>query len=287
MTTRLFHLVPAGRERASLTLGAGPARPGALGWLAVAALALWPHWWWAGRRLADGSDDPLGLAALAVLALAVWQLRPSLRRRAAPGWAAGAALAVLGATGAHVLGAPALAALALAALAMVAALLAFLPLRSPRLALLGLALLGMPVIASMQFYAGYPLRIATAELSAWLLHVAGFTVERSGTALWVGGQLVIVDAPCSGVQMAWLAYFCACSLAWFRQLPDRLFVRRLAGVGVIVLIGNVLRNSVLVGLEAGQTAPGPVLHDLIGLLALAAVCAAVLHLVAGGRDAKR
>ena len=36
-------------------------------WLALLALALWPTWWWMGQRMADGSDDPLGLLALAAL----------------------------------------------------------------------------------------------------------------------------------------------------------------------------------------------------------------------------
>jgi exosortase/archaeosortase family protein len=275
------------------TRSAGPAADprrhaiGALGWLGIAALALWPHWLWAGQRFADGSDDPLGLAALGVLAAAGWQLAPHLRDDALPGWAVAAAFALLGATAAHLAGAPALAALALSVVAMVVLLLAFAPPCTPRVALLGLALLGMPVIASMQFYAGHPLRIVTAELSAWLLHAGGWTVERSGTALWVAGRLVIVDAPCSGVQMVWLAYFCACTLAWFRQMPDRLFVRRLAGVGAIVLGGNVVRNSVLVALEARAVGPGPLLHEAIGLLVLAGVCAAVLCLIAGGTDGNR
>jgi exosortase/archaeosortase family protein len=159
--------------------------------------------------------------------------------------------------------------------------------QTPRLALAGLALLAMPVIASLQFYAGFPLRIATAELSTRLLQAFDFAVQRSGTAMWVGDKLVIVDAPCSGVQMVWMAYFCACALGWWRQLPDRLLLRRLAGVGAIVLAGNVVRNSVLVALEASATPPGPVLHEAVGLIVLAAVCAAVLRLVRGARDATR
>jgi exosortase/archaeosortase family protein len=280
MQRTLVHLAPVGALHAPL-----PRRIVALGWLGIAALTLWPHWLWAARRLADGSDDPLGLAALAVLAVALWQLVPKLESAVAPRRALTVALGVVGATAAHLAGAPALAALALAVLAFMALLLAFVPVRTPRLALVGLALLAMPVLASMQFYAGYPLRVATAEVSAWVLQAGGLTVERSGTALWVAGRLVIVDAPCSGVQMVWLAYFCACTAAWFGRLPDRVFVRRLAGVGAIVLAGNVVRNSVLVALEAGSAAPGPALHEAVGLIVLASVCAAVLVLAAGGRDA--
>ena len=59
-----------------------PCRPVAIsatGWLAIHAVALWPHGEWAARRVADGSDDPLGVAAIAVLLLWLWHARESLR----------------------------------------------------------------------------------------------------------------------------------------------------------------------------------------------------------------
>ena len=177
--------------------------------LAAFALALWPHWRWAAMRLGDGSDDPLGLAALAVLAVAIARLAPRLRAEPAPGWLA---LAVLLTALATVLGliAPALLAAVLAALAFAAALAAFAPAGTPVLPLAGLATLALPVVSSLQFYAGYPLRLVTAEASRWLLGLAGFDASREGSAMLVDGRLVIVDAPCSGVQMVWMAWFCAC-----------------------------------------------------------------------------
>ncbi|MEO8527334.1 MAG: hypothetical protein ABI460_21565, partial [Caldimonas sp.] len=77
------------------TVGGGssarrPLRPSL--WLAAFAVALWPHWRWAAARLADGSDDPLGLAALAVLLLCVVRLAPRLRNEPAPAWLAAAVL---------------------------------------------------------------------------------------------------------------------------------------------------------------------------------------------------
>ena len=263
------------------------SNPAALRWLTLTALALWPHWVWAARRLADGSDDPLGLAALAVLACAVGRLAPTLRPAATPAWAGLAAAGVLASTAAHLGGAPALFSLLLAVLALAAALAAFLPAHTPRWPLFGLALLAMPVLASLQFYAGHPLRLVTAQLSAWLLVTVGHDVQLSGTALSVNGNLVIVDAPCSGVQMLWVAYFCACTWAWHLRLPDRAFARRLVGVGTIVLAGNVLRNSVLVALEAGAAPVSGQVHEAVGLVVLAGVCAAVIQLVQGGRRAQR
>lgn len=274
--------MPSRSTRWALTLPLGPAtgRPAwePLGWLVAFALALWPHWRWAAARLADGSDDPLGIAALAVLLAAVARLAPRLRRTPSMPWLALGGGLALAASAAAATG-PALLGALLAVLAMAAALRAFLPPAVPGLALAGLAALSLPVVSSLQFYAGYPLRVVTAEVSTWLLGAAGFDAARQGSAMRVDGRLVIVDAPCSGVQMVWMAYFCACAVAWWTRLPDGRFARRVAGVGAVVLAGNVLRNSVLVGLEAAGTAPSPAIHDAVGTAVLALVCAGVVLLV--------
>ena len=250
--------------------------------LGAFAIALWPHWRWAAARLADGSDDPLGLAALAVLAVAIARLAPRLRAEPAPVWLA---LAVLLTSVATVLGllAPPLLAALLAALAFATALAAFAPAGTPVLPLAGLAILALPVVSSLQFYAGYPLRVVTAEASRWLLGAAGFDATREGSAMLVDGRLVIVDAPCSGVQMVWMAWFCASAVACWRELPDRIFARRLAFVGAIVLAGNIVRNALLVGLEARGGAVPAWQHQAIGMVVLAIVCAAVAYLVASAK----
>jgi exosortase/archaeosortase family protein len=101
----------------------------------------------------------------------------------------------------------------------------------------------------------------------------------------VNGQLVIVDAPCSGVQMAWLAYFAACALAAFTGLRDGVFLRRLPLVGGIVLGGNVLRNSLLVGLEARPQGLSDAWHEAIGLALLVIVIALTLRVMRPARGA--
>lgn len=254
-----------------------------LAWLALNAAALWPHGAWMLARVRDGSDEPLGLAALALLLMLLATRAHTLRIAPHTGWlAAGVLLTML--ANAALLIAPPLACALIAALALAAALMAWLPLHAPRAPLAGLVLLALPWIASLQYYGGYPLRVITAQASAGLLQLAGFAAERSGTAMLVQGRLVIVDAPCSGVQMAWLAWFCACAVAALVSLRDRDFVRRLPWIGLIVLAGNVLRNTVLVALESRPQGLAAALHEGIGLAALALVCAAVLGVMAkGGR----
>ena len=240
------------------------------GWLALHAAALWPHGVWAARRLADGSDDPLGIAAAAALTLWLWRAAPTLRVQPQIGWLAAAAALTMASTAAWLL-APPLPAAMLAALALAAHIAAWLPRGTARAPLAGLALLALPLVASLQFYVGYPLRVFTAKFSAWLLQAAGQAAERSGAAMTVNGQLVIVDAPCSGVQMAWLAYFAACAVAAFVASSDARFLRRLPLVSLIVLTGNVLRNSLLVGLEARPQGVSTLWHEAIGLAMLAIV----------------
>lgn len=257
----------------------------ALAWLALQAAALWPHWAWAGARVADGSDDPLGLAALVLLMIAVGRLAPTLRANPRPAWLA-LALAASGVATVAAQAAPPLFGALCAALALVAGLRAFMPAGHATLPLAGLAVLALPLLSSLQFYAGYPLRVVTAQASTWVLQALGMAAQRSGTAMQVEGRLVIVDAPCSGVQMVWMAYFCACAVGALRATNERAFMRRLPWVGVLVLAGNVLRNSVLVGLEATLPAVPEAVHQGVGAVVLALVCTAVVAWMRGAGDAR-
>lgn len=242
-------------------------------WLALLAAALWPTWWWMSARVLDRSDDPLGLLALAALGALVWQHRQRLRAAPRLGWFALAIAGALMATATHSL-LPALAVSLVALLSLAAGLAAFLPSGVATAPVVGLSVLSLPLLASLQFYAGYPLRVITAEASRWLL-MATHEVERSGTSLRVDGVLVIVDAPCSGVQMVWFGYFTACLVTLYLGRGNRAFFTRLPAVGGLVLIGNIVRNTLLVSLEAsGQHLPGWA-HDGVGLLVLATVCGAI------------
>ena len=253
-------------------------------WLALLAAALWPTAWWIGQRMLDGSDEPLGLLALAALGILLWRCRGRLRAAPRLGWLA---LALAGAVASSALlgQVPPLVSSLPGLLALGAGLAAFLPSAVPTAPVLGLSLLSLPLLASLQFYAGYPLRVVTAEASRWLL-AAGFSAQRSGASLLVNGQLVIVDAPCSGVQMLWLGYFTACVVALHSGRRDSGFLARLPAVSLLVLAGNVLRNTVLIACEASGHHLAGWAHEAVGLAVLAAVCAAsarVMHQSPGAR----
>ena len=255
----------------------------AAGWLGLQFAALAPTWAWMVQRMRDGSDDPMGLLALVALAALAWHRRHELRAAPKLGWlalaGAGTVLATVWRTGLGLLPAlPPLAAGLVAVLALACGLLAFLPRRVAALPVAGLAVLALPLLSSLQFYAGYPLRVVTAEASRWLLAPA-FSVAREGTSLMIDGRLVIVDAPCSGVQMVWLGYFTACAVALWARRSDRTFMGRLPMVGVLVMGGNILRNSVLIAFEGAGHALAPWAHNTLGLVVLAAVCGAIARLM--------
>ena len=67
----------------------------------------------------------------------------------------------------------------------------------------GLGLLGLPMASSLQFYLGYPLRVASGAVALVLLRLGGVAVDREGVYLRAGGELVMIDAPCSGMRMLW------------------------------------------------------------------------------------
>ena len=167
--TRKLPGTPVCPHRPASCAGASAStpRPAGSGSLLLVA-ALWPTWLWMGRRMLDRSDDPLGLLALAALGLLVARHRLRLRSSPRLGWFALALAGAVAATAAQGL-LPALVVSLLALLALAAGLAAFLPAGVASAPVVGLSVLALPLLASLQFYAGFPLRVVTAEASRWLL----------------------------------------------------------------------------------------------------------------------
>ena len=115
----------------------------------------------------------------------------------------------------------------------------------------GLLLIALPVISSLQFVLGYPLRAAVGWLAAPLRNLTGFAVVSEGACLNWGGELIAIDAPCSGVRMLWAALFLTFALADLYRLGwVRTGLASLLAL-VAVLLGNTLRAASLFYLEAG------------------------------------
>ena len=243
--------------------------------LVATAAACWPVWPWYAARVGDSSDD---LAALAALLLAV--LLPS-RTPAPAGSAPLGPRALL----------PSSIALALYALTFpfvprcASALLAFFALGfawslwrhgTPfRPWAVGLGLLGLPMASSLQFYLGYPLRLASGTVAVVLLRLGGAAVEREGVYLRAGDTLVMIDAPCSGMRMLWAALLLACCLAALFRLRTRASLLAIGAAGLLAVAGNGLRAAALFWADTSAFRLPGFSHAGVGVVAFAMLAVAL------------
>lgn len=246
-----------------------------VGALALLLLALWPHLAWIVRRLTDGSDEPWGWLALATVLLLVVKDRAELQLPSPRALLAGAALALLAALAIHLL--PMLLAAAVAMAALAVFVTAALP-RRPKAALATLLMLALPLIASLNFYLGYPLRAATAQAAAPLLALLGIDAQPAGAALVFRQLTVLVDAPCAGIGMLWLGSYSAALLSYLNGASTRRTIAHGVAAAALVFGANVLRNVALFFPEAGLVEAPAWAHEAIGLAAFAAALLPLLWL---------
>ena len=221
-------------------------------------LGFWPVlvWWW--RRVGDDSDEPLGVLALVCALGFVWAQRAQLA-------VTRGGLLLAGVT---MLGVRAVAGelpMLLVGLGFVVALVLGLRLWVlPGVTML--LSLALPWVATLQFVAGYPLRVIVAVGAEKVLRLAGVVVTREGTDLWHEGVAVGVDAPCSGIRMLWFLLFAAAFLAArFRVNGSRTFWL-MSVAGGLALLANGVRATVLFFPEAGLVAWPHWMHEATGIL---------------------
>ena len=224
-------------------------------------LALTPVIWWFGKRLNDGSDEPLGLLTMAVAVMLAWRDHRSLvtTPRARIG---GAILLLFSVLGIHWMPPMIRAGLAVAGIATWYGI-------HRRGGLIGLFVLSLPLAASMQFFLGYPLRMAAAEGTVKLLELGSLVVARSGTQVMLDGHVIGVDPACGGVRMLWHALAAAMALAAIHRLTWRATI--IGGLFAIALVipANILRATLLVVQECGYLPNFMLGHDGIGLASFA------------------
>ncbi len=242
------------------------AIPAAWPLLALLLAALWPHWVWMARRLTDGSDEPWGILAVAAVLALVWRDRDALALPSRHALAASGALAVAAALAQFFV--PPIFAAGIAMLSLALFLASALPHR-PAATLATLLLLALPVIASLQFYLGYPLRALTAHAAAPLLQAAGIDARAAGASLQWNGTTVLVDPPCAGIGMLWVGSFVAALLSYLNGASARRTLASGLVAAALVLAANVLRNAVLFFPEAGLVHWPEAAHRAVGLAAFA------------------
>jgi exosortase len=233
--------------------------------LALHVLCFWPVWRWYAARMTDGSDEPWGVAALVAALLLTWPKRGGWTLRTDDKLLWAAALLTF-AYAAAMPFAPPLVRAALAMAALGCSWVSTANLRGKLAPVIVLFALSLPVIASLQFYCGYPLRSITTAGAALTLELFGFEVQRSGTALLWQGHTVLVDAPCSGIRMLWTSAALTCVVVLFRvSVGWRRLSTLLLLAAASAAFANVLRAAALFVLETRDSPVPELLHTSVGV----------------------
>ncbi|MES2438129.1 MAG: archaeosortase/exosortase family protein [Verrucomicrobiota bacterium] len=225
--------------------------------------AVSPVIWWFGKRLNDGNDEPLGLLTLLLALFLAWRDRASWHATSGSRLA-GAALVLCSVLGIHWLPPMVRAGLAVCGLAACYGI-------HRRAGLMGLLALSLPLAASMQFFLGYPLRLAAAEGAVRLLELGSLVVVRTGTQIELGGQVIGVDPACGGVRMLWHALAAAMGLAAIHRLTWRATL--IGGLLAVALVipANTVRAALLAVQESGEMPQMMLGHGGIGLVSFAII----------------
>lgn len=248
--------------------------------LLLPVLACWQVWVWSAQRMQDRSDDPLGLLALVVaIVLAFFTTDKATRRRSLD---VPQTVAIVSMLGAYALTSSLLPMLIRAGFAVTAIVLAVSYIafgKRLHLGIWGLGMLALPVVATMQFYLGFPLRMIITHACSLLLSCAGYAVQQSGTDLVWNHHVVGIDPACSGVKMLWTGLFASFSLACLHRLNSvRTAVLAIATIA-IVMLGNMVRATSLFLLDVMKSrlpfAVPEWLHSGIGIVVFAFIVLAV------------
>lgn len=252
--------------------------------IALQLVAFWPVCRWYAARVTDSTDETWGI--LALLTLLFFMLR---KRAFVPEPLKHALLLPTIFLLLYAVTYPFLPPLMRALLAATAVGLTVSSLQFGRrfhMGALGLMYLSLPLIPSLQFYGGYPLRVAVASMTAPVLRLGGFAVVQEGTCLNWAGQLIWIDAPCSGIRMLWVGLYLAFTLVCLYELR---LLKALAVVGaalVAIMMGNVFRAVALFYLEAGVFSMPAWGHEYAGTVTFVLVATGIIgatHLIQRGR----
>ncbi len=140
----------------------------------------------------------------------------------------------------------------------------------------GLLLLSLPVVPTMQFYLGYPFRMIAGVIAVSLIKVAGFSIRLEGAVLNWGGQLICIDAPCSGIKMLWVGLYLALTLALHSRLSARKTLLVTVLSIVVIVAANSLRAAALFFVEAELFLFPPWFHEGVGIAVFLLAASAIV-----------
>jgi len=241
--------------------------------LTIQLLAFWAVWQWYVYRAVYSWDQPWGILAF-VTALA-FLLAPRKRLPSDEGSLLVPALLITVYAATYFVFPPlARAIIAFTALAVTTSSIRFGKLFHP--GLFGLFYLSLPTIPTLQFFGGYPMRVVVAAITAPILRLSGFGVTYEGTCLNWSGQLIWIDAPCSGIKMLWVGLFLTFVILCLYELPLLKTLLLLPLVAIVIMAANVFRAVALFYLEAGVVKLPSWGHEYTGLIAFALEAAGIV-----------
>lgn len=244
--------------------------------LTIQLLAFWEVWRWYFHRAAYSWDQPWGILAF-VTALA-FLLAPRKPSASAERSLLLPALLIAAYAVTYFIFPPlARAAIAFTALAVTTSSLRFGKSFHP--GLFGLFYLSLPTIPTLQFFGGYPMRVVVAAVTAPILRLSGFAVTYEGTCLNWAGQLIWIDAPCSGIKMSWVGLFLTFVILCLYELPLVKTFVLLPLVAIVIMGANVFRAVALFYLEAGVLKLPAWGHEYAGLIAFILEAAGIVAIV--------
>ena len=244
--------------------------------LGLQLIAFWEVWRWYVTRAAYSWEQPWGLLALfAALVFLLVSRKPLPREE--PSLLIPALLVVVYIATYSVFPPLARATLAFTVLGVTASSLRFG--RSFHPGLFGLLYLSLPALPTLQFFGGYPLRVVIAEVTAPILRIGGFAVVPEGTCLNWAGQLIWIDAPCSGIKMLWVGMFLTFVLLCVYELPVLKSALMVLLTFVVVIAANVFRAVALFYLEAGVLNMPSWGHEYAGVIAFVLEAAGIVSIL--------
>jgi exosortase O len=140
----------------------------------------------------------------------------------------------------------------------------------------------LPFGEHLETFAGYPLRILTAELVRNGLAAAGVHSIGVDTILVFENGISQVDLPCSGVKSLWTGMLFLVAAGWIeRGRIDRRWIPAGLVLVILLFVSNLVRVAVLVavGQVAGWSLAAEMLHLPLGVLGFSAACAAAALLL--------
>lgn len=236
--------------------------------------AFLPVWQWYFSRVTDGSDEPWGILAVATAAVLLG-ITENRKQSTKINLIPASCLIVIYAVSYPFVPRLVQAAIALGATALM--LCEFFRIRMTS-AIWGLIIIGLPIIASMQFFLGYPMRAVSGFLSAKLLNLGGLNVVQHGILLNWGSSSVLVDAPCSGVRMLWTGMYLSLTISGLFRFGSAKTLLFAAGSICVVILANAVRSAALFYMETGIIDMPQYCHEAAGVCVFAAAGAIILRM---------